>query len=332
MSSYTQHKERNPEATVWAGNLAPEVDEDLLCELMLQAGPIISVHMPKDKILGGHQGYAFIEYRSPVDAEYAIRILNMVKVFGKAIRVNKAQKDAAEERITANLFIGHLDTTVDEKLLYDTFSQFGTVVSANVKVSQNNPERCFGFVKFETFSAADTAIASMDGQYLGGNPITVSYAFKKDGAAGEKHGSQAERLLAENLRAKMKSIPERLKTPVVQQPHHQQHQLPNYMQQAPPPPQPRQYHYGAPMHVSAGVSSRLAPPPPPPPPPAMHGYGYAAPPPPPPPPGAAAYGYGQRAAHSHPPRAPPPPPPPPTTGYGYGYAPPPRAPPAGPRR
>jgi len=37
----------------------------------------------------------------------------------------------------------------------------------------------------------------MNGQYLGGRPISLSYAFKKDGQKGERHGSTAERRLAD---------------------------------------------------------------------------------------------------------------------------------------
>lgn len=37
----------------------------------------------------------------------------------------------------------------------------------------------------------------MNGQYLGGRPITLSYAFKKDGQKGDRHGSAAERKLAD---------------------------------------------------------------------------------------------------------------------------------------
>jgi splicing factor 3B subunit 4 len=36
----------------------------------------------------------------------------------------------------------------------------------------------------------------MNGQYLGGRPITLSYSYKKDGQKGERHGSAAERKLA----------------------------------------------------------------------------------------------------------------------------------------
>ena len=36
----------------------------------------------------------------------------------------------------------------------------------------------------------------MNGQYLANRPIHVSYAYKKDGSKGERHGTQAERMLA----------------------------------------------------------------------------------------------------------------------------------------
>ena len=45
--------------------------------------------MPKDKVTGAHQGYAFVEMVSEEDADYLIRILNNVKFFGKLLRINK---------------------------------------------------------------------------------------------------------------------------------------------------------------------------------------------------------------------------------------------------
>ncbi len=58
-----------------------------------QAGPVTSVHMPKDKVTGRHQGYGFVEFRSEEDADYAIKVMNMVKLFGKPIRANKSSQN-----------------------------------------------------------------------------------------------------------------------------------------------------------------------------------------------------------------------------------------------
>lgn len=56
-------------------------------------------------------------------------MLNMVKLFGKPVRVNKASQDKHSLDVGANLFVGNLDPDVDEKMLYDTFSAFGVIVN-----------------------------------------------------------------------------------------------------------------------------------------------------------------------------------------------------------
>lgn len=47
--------------------------------------------MPKDRITGQHQGYGFVEFMGEEDADYAIKIMNMIKLYGKPIRVNKVR-------------------------------------------------------------------------------------------------------------------------------------------------------------------------------------------------------------------------------------------------
>ena len=87
--------DRNPDATVFVGNLDPAVTEPLLWELAGQAGPVHSVYMPLDRVTGAHQGYAFVEFKADADADYAIKVLNMVRLHGKPLRVNKSAQDKA---------------------------------------------------------------------------------------------------------------------------------------------------------------------------------------------------------------------------------------------
>lgn len=47
--------------------------------------------MPKDRITQAHQGYGFVEFMGEEDADYAIKIMNMIKIYGKPIRVNKVR-------------------------------------------------------------------------------------------------------------------------------------------------------------------------------------------------------------------------------------------------
>ena len=130
MSLLGQHTaERNQEATVYAGNLDPSVSEELVWELFLQVGPVVNVYLPKDRVAGAHQGYGFVEFRGEEDADYAVKVLNMIKLCGKPLRVSKSAQDRKAVEVGANLFVGNLDPEIDEKLLYDTFSAFGVVVT-----------------------------------------------------------------------------------------------------------------------------------------------------------------------------------------------------------
>lgn len=150
------------------------------------------VHLPKDRVTQDHQGFGFVEFITEVDADYAIRIMNLVKLYGKPIRVNKASADKTNVDIGATLFIGNLSLEVDEKLLYDTFLVFGNI-SQTPKIARDEStgaSKGFGFVSFDDFEASDKAMEQMNGQFLRNQQITVSYAYKKEGK-GEKHGSEA---------------------------------------------------------------------------------------------------------------------------------------------
>ena len=81
-----------------------------------------------------HQGFGFCEFLTEDDAEYAVKIMNQIKLYGKPIRVNKASYDKKQLDIGANLFIGSLDEEADENALFDVFNTFGSI-SEQPKVS-----------------------------------------------------------------------------------------------------------------------------------------------------------------------------------------------------
>ena len=237
---------------------------------MLQAGRIVNVHLPKDRVTQTHQGYGFVEFISEEDAEYAARIMNQVRLYGKPIRVNKASADKQKTvEVGAELFVGNLDPMVSEQMLYDTFGRFGTLV-APPKIARDdaNLSKGYGFVSFATFEASDDAIANMHGQYLMNKEISVQYAYKKDGK-GERHGDEAERMLAaqaqkHNVQPQITPMP----APIAMPPAMMANGAPNGTYQNVPPPQ-----QGRPVPPPAAPLG--APPPglPARPPPSQAGYG-----------------------------------------------------------
>jgi splicing factor 3B subunit 4 len=192
--------DRNTEATVHVGNLDSRVSDEQLWELFNSCGPVSSVYIPRDRITSQHKGFGFCEYRNELDAAYASKVLNMTMLYSKPIRLSQSSADRHVHDVGANLFVGNLAPAVDEKLLYEAFSAFGTIIDAPhiMRDPDTDASKGFGFVKFSTFEASDRAAGAMNGQYICNQPLVVQYAFKKDSDGRERHGSEAERLLAKS--------------------------------------------------------------------------------------------------------------------------------------
>jgi splicing factor 3B subunit 4 len=110
-----RHQDQDKESTLYVGNLDERVTDKLVWELLVQAGPVVHVHLPKDRVTQTHQGYGFVEMNSEADAEYAANIMNGIKLWQKPIRVNKANADKRNEAgvgatasVGAELFVGNL--------------------------------------------------------------------------------------------------------------------------------------------------------------------------------------------------------------------------------
>lgn len=67
----------------------------------------MNVHQPKDRVTINHQGYGFVEFLTEEDADYAIKIMNMIKLYGKPIRVNKVKLQLIEEGNFSKLDFRH---------------------------------------------------------------------------------------------------------------------------------------------------------------------------------------------------------------------------------
>ncbi|KAL3531408.1 hypothetical protein ACH5RR_010730 [Cinchona calisaya] len=69
----------------------------------------------------------------------------------------------------ANLFIYHIPQEFNDQELANTFQPFGRVLSAKVFVDKaTGVSKCFGFVSYDSPTAAQTAISMMNGCQLGG--------------------------------------------------------------------------------------------------------------------------------------------------------------------
>ncbi|KAI5055980.1 hypothetical protein GOP47_0029501 [Adiantum capillus-veneris] len=84
----------NPQATVFIGNLDDKVDERVLYEIMVQAGPLVDIYVPRDKETKRHKGYAFAEFTCERSAQYAVSLFTgIVSLQKKVLRFSISGQD-----------------------------------------------------------------------------------------------------------------------------------------------------------------------------------------------------------------------------------------------
>jgi len=186
-------------ASLYVGDLQPDVTEALLFEIFNAVGPVASVRVCRNAQTRRSLGYAYVNFHRVDDAERALDTMNFKLIKGKPCRIMWSHRDPTLRKSgLGNIFVKHLAKTIDNKSLYDTFSMFGNILSCKVATNNKGESLGYGFVHYENDEAATTAIARVDGKVIAGQKVEVS-AFKSKKERGGLNKNKYTNVYVKNL-------------------------------------------------------------------------------------------------------------------------------------
>jgi len=169
-------------SSLYIGDIDPDVTEANLFELFNAVGPVASIRVCRDLITRRSLGYAYVNFHNVQDAETALEEKNNSLIKDRPCRIMWAQRDPSLRKSgKGNIFIKNLDTTFDHKTLYDTFSQFGQILSCKIELDEKQGSKGYGYIQFASQDAADKSAQTVNGMMLNGKKVFVGpFVTKKE--------------------------------------------------------------------------------------------------------------------------------------------------------
>jgi len=163
-------------ASLYVGDLSPDVSENKLYEVFNNIGQVQSVRVLRDHTTRRSLGYAYVNFQHADHAEKALEIMNFKVITDRPCRIMWSQRDPNVRKSgKGNIFVKNLAKSIDHEQLRDTFAHYGPILSCKVQTNKLTGESLgYGFVHFSNEADALEAIQNANGCALKDQVIEVA--------------------------------------------------------------------------------------------------------------------------------------------------------------
>jgi len=173
-------------SNLWMGDLDTYMSKGFIMAAFQQMGEnVLDVKMMRNKATGIPANYCFVEFENTEKAQNASLQLSGKIVPGsqppRRFKLNHASYGRGHLLVPEySVFVGDMDPTVDDYLLYKSFAdKYPSTKTAKVVLDDTGTSRCYGFVRFTDEAEQTRALMEMSGAKIGGKAIHVHLAQPK---------------------------------------------------------------------------------------------------------------------------------------------------------
>ncbi|KAI8391599.1 uncharacterized protein BYT42DRAFT_557423 [Radiomyces spectabilis] len=178
--------------TIWIGQLNYDVTEEELKEHFADCGEISGVRFRFDPITKKNKGFAYLDFATEDALNKALEKQG-TELLGRSINVDKAQP-AQPRKLTTEfgpktntVFIANLSHEVDEDIVREAFSEFGTINEVRLPTNRETGQiRGIGYIQFASEDEAEKAVKDMNGALLNGRPLRTDFSGDNDSERAAK--------------------------------------------------------------------------------------------------------------------------------------------------
>jgi RNA recognition motif-containing protein len=165
--------------SLYIGDLTENIKENDIYNLFSNHGCISSLKICYDFLTEKSLGYGYINFENLNDAENVLRKLNFYSdqtIFLQPLRLMwKNQNSTLIKSGVGNLFVKNIPDLFNSKSLFETFSNFGKVISCKVIFDNKGKSMKYGFVHFQNYNDSKHAIKKLNGLFIQTSKIFVDF-------------------------------------------------------------------------------------------------------------------------------------------------------------